>query len=333
MKAIILTLVTIILITVSIQQAQSATKEMTVEFPNPSRTGTLIIVSGEGNINITGYNGKEVVINANASDNDTFEENEKAKGMKRVSGGRFNVSTNQDDNAIVITRPMSDDIDLNIKVPADTKLSIGGKVNTAQAGTQNAIQEIVMQSIQMAFQTGNGGFFNGNIEVSGVKGEMELNTLDGDITLSSVSGSALVNTIDGDITVAFTRTTGDKPMSFSTIDGDIDVTFPAIIKATISASHLDGDVYTDFDMEMTQEVQHDRKEKVKRKEKAERIEKAEVTTNQQVTRTITTGVNPQQPFTGMLGMMSNSVTGKINGGGRAIMMKTIDGDIFIRKAK
>ena len=91
-------------------------------------------------------------------------------------------------------------------------------------------------------------------------------------------------------------------MAFSTIDGDIDVTFPANTKATISAKNVDGDIYTDFDMDLTlvKEVNVDRKRGWEN---------------------------------GMTGMFGNTITGKINGGGADILVSTVDGNIYIRKGK
>jgi DUF4097 and DUF4098 domain-containing protein YvlB len=91
-------------------------------------------------------------------------------------------------------------------------------------------------------------------------------------------------------------------MAFSTIDGDIDITFPERIKADITAKNVDGSIYTDFDMEVIPGS-------------VQKIEKVKTV--------------PESLF----GMMGNTVRGKINGGGMDIQIKTVDGSIYIRKAK
>ena len=92
-------------------------------------------------------------------------------------------------------------------------------------------------------------------------------------------------------------------MAFSTIEGDIDVTFPSDIHATVTAKNVDGDVYTDFEMDMAMGPEVIKEHK-------------------------NTGFTDS-----LVGMFGNTVTGKINGGGADIQMSTVDGDIYIRKGK
>ena len=93
-------------------------------------------------------------------------------------------------------------------------------------------------------------------------------------------------------------------MSFSAMDGDIDITLPSALKADIKVKNLDGEVLTNFDIEMIP-----------------------ISTEGQ-----NTGANN---FTGInLGaMLGNNIYGKINGGGPEIRVTTLDGDIYVRKGE
>jgi DUF4097 and DUF4098 domain-containing protein YvlB len=146
------------------------------------------------------------------------------------------------------------------------------------------------------------GMSNGDITVSNVTGEIEVNTMDGDITLNNISGEVIAHSIDGELLIVFKEMPEEGPMAFSTIDGDIDVTFPANTKATISAKNVDGDIYTDFDMDMTHVKE--------------------------------VGVGTKAGWkNGLTGMFGNTITGKISGGGTDILISTVDGNIYIRKGK
>ena len=99
-----------------------------IDFPNPSEPGLLRIVSGEGDIAIEGYKGKDVIIEVDSSfgNASNHQEDEKAKGMKRISGSGLTITSVKEENAIVITRSIRDESDLFIKVPFNTSLQFGG---------------------------------------------------------------------------------------------------------------------------------------------------------------------------------------------------------------
>ncbi|MCE5251127.1 DUF4097 domain-containing protein [bacterium] len=287
-----------------------------VKFGDPARPGVLKIVSGSGDISITGYEGKDVIIEAKSTVKDVLNkpEDEKAKGMKRLTGSGLTVTNVQEDNAIVINRSLKNETDLVIQVPFNTSLQLGGGKNEGisinfYGALMKNIQASVEASVPAAPGTGTigsfsslGAFFNGDITANGITGEIEANTLEGDITLNNISGGIAAHSVDGEIQVTLKAVDKDKPMAFSTVDGDIDITFPALAKATVTAKNVDGEIYTDFDMEMVTKTQ----------------------------------VNTEKPGSyGIfnIGMFGNTVTGKINGGGPDIQMTTVNGNIYIRKGK
>ncbi|MFC1692328.1 DUF4097 family beta strand repeat-containing protein [Candidatus Latescibacterota bacterium] len=277
---------------------------MTMEFSDPSRPGLLIVSGGQGDVTINGYNGKEVIIKTKSEIKNLTSppEDEKAKGLKRISGTNFHVATIEDENAIAISLSLRDEVELFIQVPFKTSLKLGGSnpkeniVNktTGLGGILNPIIRGVM-----------GGFFDGNIEVKNVSGEMEINTVDSNISLLDISGEAAVNTVDGDILVTFEDVSREKPMYFSAVDGDIDVTFPSDIQANLTIKCVDGDVFTDFEIDIS------RKPEVEKKK---------------------TSTGTVDVF-GLIEFPGNNVTGKINGGGPEIQLRTIDGNIYLRKGK
>jgi hypothetical protein len=292
-----------------------------IDFPKPSKPGLLRIVSGEGDITVEGYDGQGVIIEAKSSFRNapSLPEDEKAKGMKRISGFGLTISSVEEENAIVITRSMRDESDLFIKVPFNTSLQFGGGAAKTAARVAPPDEQVdptapdfyvdmVFENIggilENVFSSFNpfGGISSGDITISNISGEIEVNTREGDISLNNISGEVVAHSIDGELLIVFKEIPKEKPMAFSTIDGDIDVTFPADTKATISAKNVDGDIYTDFDMDISpvKKIDADRNRGWKN---------------------------------GLTGMFGNTVTGEINGGGADILISTVDGNIYIRKGK
>ena len=141
---------------------------------------------------------------------------------------------------------------------------------------------------------------DGDISVSNVNGELEITNTNGAIKLSDVSGSAVANTVNGSIITNFKTIDPKAAMAFSTLNGNVDVTFPATWKSNVKLKSDRGEMYTDFDMEADK-------------------------TQPKVNKTSKDGMYRLN--------IEDWVYGKINGGGPELMMKTMNGNIYIRKAK
>lgn len=141
---------------------------------------------------------------------------------------------------------------------------------------------------------------DGNIIIDNVAGELEVTNTNGYIQLNQVAGSAVANTVNGDIKVTFTSITAGAPMAFSTLNGKVDVTLPASASAALKLKSDRGEVYSDFDVAL---------------------------------RKNPPGVTRTTP-TGLARLSTDAWTyGKLNGGGAELVLKTFNGDIFLRRAK
>jgi hypothetical protein len=87
-------------------------------------------IGGNGDLHISGYKGNKVVISA---DENIFEESnnrdEKARGLKKIHGGGFNIINNKKENTIFISRPVYKKVDLNIMVPNGITLKLGNGID------------------------------------------------------------------------------------------------------------------------------------------------------------------------------------------------------------
>jgi hypothetical protein len=200
------------------------------------------------------------------------EKAKKIAGMKQLSGSSSGLEVEEEDNVVKIdTQSWKAATDLVIQVPVTSSLEIQSSMD-------------------------------GAVVVEGVSGEIDINNINGPVTLTNVSGNALVHTVNGDITVALARVAADKPLSFSTMNGDIDVTLPAEVKANLKMKSEQGEIYSDFDINMTRQPA--------RSEASDKSDQGKY----RIT-------------------FDKSLYGLINGGGQEIGFNTFSGDIYIRKKK
>ena len=273
---IYLSIVTIFLFAGTLAYAQQTQGErVNVSFSDPSKPGFLEVYVESGGITVRGYNGKDVIIDAIIGEKRSPEEEqeempEKAKGMKRIAANRTGMVVEENNNKMKIyVATHADEVTLDIQVPVRTSLKLFSNED-------------------------------GDVLVENVTGEIEAANSDGNLTLTNISGSAVAHAYDGELVVTFNQVDPGTPMSFSAYDGDIDVTFPSTVKATVMIKADDGDIYSDFEIDL--------KAAPKKQVKDERK----------------TGGNYRISF-------GEYVTGTINGGGPEIQFVSFDGDIYIRK--
>lgn len=188
---------------------------------------------------------------------------------------------------------------INAGNPLD--ISAREKNNTVNIEANSINQPIDLTiKVPQQFNLRIGTVNHGEISVDNVSGELEVNNVNGAIELTNVSGSAVANTVNGVVKASFKSVNADTPMAFSTLNGNVDVTFPANAKLNVKLKSDRGDMYSDFDIDVDK-------------------------TQSKVNRTNQNGMYRVS--------IDDWVQGKINGGGREIMMKNMNGNIYIRKAK
>jgi hypothetical protein len=207
---------------------EGKTDRATVPFSDPSKPGFIEASVYNGSVIVRGYEGNEVIIEAKirgklVAEEKEEEENEKAKGMRRILGATgTGLEVEEEDNVMEIdVSSMRQTVDLTIQVPFNTSMEIGS-------------------------------YNNGEVLIENITGAIEANNYNGTVTLRGISGSVVAHTYNGAVTVVFTEIDPDKAMSFSTWNGDVDVTFPAMVKANVKMKSEMGDVYSDFDIQVEQ---------------------------------------------------------------------------------
>lgn len=134
-------------------------------------------------------------------------------------------------------------------------------------------------------------FANDDVKVKNFSSELEVSILNPDITLENVTGPVILNLTNGDINIDFGTVNQNAPISLHATNGIIDISLPANTPADISMSTINGEIFTNFDIDF------DKKEK--------------------------DGLS----YIGG----GQKIIGTINGGGVDIKLKTINDNIYLRK--
>ncbi|MGH2567701.1 MAG: DUF4097 family beta strand repeat-containing protein [Bacteroidota bacterium] len=255
---------------------ETAIDKLSVPLSNPSRPVFLKVGILNGSISVKGVSSlKEVVVEASTRFQERKRERvvQESSGLRRIQNSSTGLSIEEEDNEVSVSTSGysgSRTIDLSIQVPAATSM----KLSTVN---------------------------DGDIYVENVVGDLEISNTNGKVTLENISGSAVAHALNGNIVATFPKVNQQKPMSFSSLNGKIDVTLPPDIKATLFMRTDQGEIYTDFDMQLD-------RASVKTEEGKEKRGKYRVS-------------------------FERGMKGTINGGGTEIQAKNFNGDIYIRKGK
>jgi len=252
------------------QPVQSTPDRITVPFSDAERPGTLKVNLLDGAVTIKGSNRRDVLFVANSQEaRDVLRRRQQAEpppGMRRLTQpSGFGVE--ERDNEMSVSSAFNREINLTVEVPTRTKLKVS--------------------------------IVNGGITVDGVDSEIEINTVDGAIMLTNVGGSVVAHAVDGNITATVARVAPQAPMAFTSLNGDIDVSLPAAVKTNLRLRSDQGDVFTDFDVQVI----------------------ASASANQ----------TQQRNGRGVRIDVNRSIYGTVNGGGPDFELRTFDGNIYVRK--
>lgn len=241
-----------------------------VPLSNPGQPAVLEASIMAGSISVEGYEGAEVQVEITfEAENEDAAEGEEREGLRRIPSSSAGVTVEEKGNKVEIgTDWSSEEVSIVVKVPYQTSLQLSCV---------------------------NGGF----IAVDGVEGSHELSHVNGEITARNMRGSVVANTTNGEVVIELLEVDPDTPMSFSTFNGDVEVTLPTSAKGNLYMQSGQGDVYTDFDVQLQP-------------------------TKPKVTR-------DQEGDGSYRVRMEKAVEGTIGGGGPELRFKTFNGDIILRK--
>ncbi|RDV11056.1 hypothetical protein DXT99_25570 [Pontibacter diazotrophicus] len=232
-----------------------------------NKDSRVIITMFNSGVQVVGHNSDEVIIESS----DAYEEPPaRAKGLKPLynqseDNTGFGLAVTKENNTLRISKASRQDGNYVIRVP------------------RNAA--VVYEETNW---TGD------DVSVSDTNGEIELKLTSSNANLTNVSGPVIANTTAGDIVIKFSSLNQTKPSAISSVAGAVDVTLPANTKTNLKLKSIQGEIYSDFDMNLAKN-------------------------------------NTKSGLPKVAG--GNTIEGTTNGGGVEMSLYTITGDMFIRKSK
>lgn len=250
---------------------QPSADSVTVPLSDPSRPAVIDVSLVQGSITVRGTNRKDVSVVARPeTDRPSRRDDADATGLRRIpQTAGFRIS--EEGNRVKISSDSPNrSISFEIEAPARANL----KLHTVNGG------EIVVDNI------------DGDIDVSNVNGG---------ISLTNVAGSVTAGTTNGSVRATITRVTAERQMAFTSLNGTVDVTLPPTTKANLRLRSDNGDVYSDFDVQLAASapvVQESR------------------------------GTNGRYRIS-----RNRSIVGAINGGGPEFELRTFNSNVYVRKGR
>ena len=256
----------LIIATIIISGIGLAQETIKVPLSNPDEPGKLEVHLIEGSITVIGHDGDEVEVTVDEKAAQT--KMYKGRKMKKLTGSKGGFEIEEENNTVSISvEPWTDLEEIEIKVPHYFALEL--------------------QAIN-----------NGDIYVSDVFGELDINNINGGVTLKNVVGPVVAHALNQDVIVDFKEIPEDEDMSITSLNGDLEIALPDDSEFNINLKTDNGDILSDFEIEMTIS-----------------------------TSGISVESNSKKGKYKLTG--DSKVLGKVNGGGGEIKMHTMNGDIII----
>lgn len=291
-------------------------KRLVVPLSKPGERGSLTIELLNGGVTVTGYDGKEVIIEASEVDGEDLMRMPASFGRTYVMAGedaeraiaRERAATNSTGRTAFYFSKDKEEEEDNINRSTEGMTKIGAA--TFQLNAEEKDNHVVVESeswqktiqlnvkVPRNFDLKLSTVNRGNIEVTDIDGQLEIENINGSITASGVTGTAIMNTVNGGTKIEFDKIYPDSPMSFTTMNGDIELILPASVKADFKMKTDMGEIFTDFDMNIQQQEPQVKKDNSSGKYKVS---------------------------------LTKWIMGEVNGGGPEITLQSMHGDFYIRK--
>jgi DUF4097 and DUF4098 domain-containing protein YvlB len=256
---------------VAARQAASAADQVTVPLTDPSRPGLIDVSLVQGSITVRGSNRKDLLVIAHPeADRPSRRVDPDANGLRRIPQ-RTGFKISEESNRIRISADSPNrSITFEIEAPTHSNLKLS---------------------------TVNGG----EILVENIDGDLDVSNTNGGITLNSVAGAVNAATTNGNVRATMTRVTAQKEMAFTSLNGTVDVTLPPSTKANLRMRSNNGDVYSDFDVQLAASAPV---------------------------------VEENRNGNGRYRISRNrAIVGAINGGGPEFELRTFNSNVYVRKGK
>ncbi len=198
------------------------------QFTVNKSVGTLSVM-GIDELEIQGYDGKEIIFMSNSDQDD--EQSERSKGLKLINSLGLN------DNS---------GIGLSIE-EANNEIIVKQISNGASCDDGYTIKVPNSMSLYVEHSTTYGD----DVMIKDMNGEIEISVNYNDVYLDNVTGPLAIKTVYGDLDTQFGIVSQRNAISLVSVYGHVDVSMPANTKADLQVSTNYGALYSDMDIKVT----------------------------------------------------------------------------------
>jgi hypothetical protein len=219
------------------RQTESIKKEIQFEKTDTNNVFYLNNINGE--IKVEGYSGNTILIEARKTISAKTEDRIQ-KGLKEIS---VEVIDRYDTMIVYMKGPCGDFVMRTRNKGNNGRKHWNYNWNNCHEQYDFQIDYIIKVPyiMNLVLSTIN----DGDVEVKGVSGSLEVNNINGAIALSGIENRVKVHTINGDVDLNFNKNpTIDS--DFYTLNGDINANFKPGLSADMSFKSFNGEFYTNL---------------------------------------------------------------------------------------
>ncbi len=177
--------------------------------------GRVSLENVNGNVEITGWQRNEVQIDAVKS----------ARDQQRLKEAKIEVEGS------------GDAVEIRTRYPE-------GRSNNEPASVHYTLH------IPPGAEVDKVSLVNGNLAISQVSGEVNANLVNGKLTAHDLAGRATFSTVNGSSDVEYRTLNNVSEVKISAVNGAINLLLPSSPNADVSASSVNGNIKTDFPMQV-----------------------------------------------------------------------------------
>ena len=183
-----------------------------------SENGSINLDNINGSVEVSGWDKKQIQLNYTIS------------------------ADNADDLENVSVEVEHSKQDLNVEVD----ISSGGFMNWGGTSGEVSFELKVPKGVTL----NSIDSVNGNIQISGVSGEIKAETVNGKIVIKNVTNDVKFGTVNGDVEVYVDRLASSSRLKGDSVNGDIEVYLPENDGFDIKSDTVNGDLSNDFGVEV-----------------------------------------------------------------------------------
>ncbi|MBS1788359.1 MAG: DUF4097 family beta strand repeat protein [Acidobacteria bacterium] len=193
--------------------------------------GSVSIHNISGDVIVTGYDGQAIIVTGIK----TGRDRDRVNFDDRTSGNSVDVRVDYPDRC----EDCRVDVRFEVKVPRNISYkfnsfsSVSGNVNVT-----GVTGELTAKSV------------SGDTTVNNVNGTVNATSVSGEVHVGKVEGTVSAKSTSGDVEVEIISLEGAGSMEFASVSGDVSVKLPGNLDAEVKLSSMSGRLKTDFPLEI-----------------------------------------------------------------------------------